>query len=173
MRKTGIILIALHFCHVFLLVGISRLWQWLPFLVLVPFLFLYIQAHSPHLPGIPDPFTFPQNKLLARCLLTSSAELTWNEWHPHARGVSNMQQQQQQGCERWGREPDESKTQAINETQVWAHHLSASNGKRYRVKKATTIHSNSVQTGFIRRTGDSRGRSWGPGEQIFSQAPHY
>lgn len=54
---------------------------------------------------------FPQNKRLARCPLACSDELTWGECLPHARGVSNVrqQQQQQQGCEQQGSEPGRSR----------------------------------------------------------------
>lgn len=53
--------------------------------------------------------------------------------------------------------------------------LSASNGKRWVLTKGTTVWSNSIQKGSLGRTGDSRGRGWGLGEQtggIFSQALH-
>lgn len=158
---------------VFLPIWLCRTWQWLPFLSFSPSFVLVHTSTQPTLPGIPDPLNL---------LKTSSwqgacqhALMSWPGWvsayHAHARAVSHVQQQQ--GCERCGRQLGIRKTMSqravlrpLMRCQMWAHHLlSASSGKSPQSQKAHQFPATtyrmaccSSKTGFLGRMGWQQGK---------------
>lgn len=129
------------------------------------------------LPGI----HFPQDKLLARCLLAHSDELTWDECLPpmpesfqlYSSSSSKAMggragNQVETEANQWAQEQATKNTgDHCNVRCEQAHtFLSASNGQRRVLTKGTTVWSNSLQNGSLGRTGDSRRRGWEPGEHL-------
>lgn len=132
----------------------------------------FVLVHTsiqPTLPGIPDPLNLP--KISSWQGACQHALMSWPGWvsayHAHARAVSHVQQQQ--GCERCGRQLGRKKNNEPESSamrrQMWAHHLlSASSGKRSTVTKGTSVPSNDIKNGllfiknrFLRENGVTEG----------------